>query len=440
MDSLIRNIRNVQTSIVNICVQVKIEVEYDPLYLVYNIFKLDDLATLCHRKMGKLAVSHKTTRDKIKSVIECAKHNVANGTRDKVYFPYVNRDLYHKNAQGYFQSQFIAIRQSTYYPKGTSLIFTNGIVMCVGIKNNIKLSIENTLQKISNVLQTSILIKDISIVNIVVSFRLPFSLDFMKLKKFLDAHNISYTNNNNTFSGFFIKILIPIQPLSGQTYYDFYQKRLPVNHEHYRVITLLLFENGVCSLLGNQSYQDWQIQPDILMGLFINFSHGRNAISESEVEHIISYFNFKPLDWYCKINFFFKASQRQENCEEDLPNTRFDDSILFMRQYNEENIFSEHDEQADLSKPLNLIKDGSMKIIKDKDKIIMISNDFVKRIGANFAGNPERHCGSYRARYKELNDRRVFSNRHDIKNICNIVNMKTAKNSNKLSHYCCNCT
>lgn len=425
MDSLIRNMNTIKTSIVNVCVQLRIEVEYDPLFLINQVFEIQN-QTISHSLIKKIAKKNKTTYAKVHEVF-------TKSPNEKVYFPYIDRLMYHKRAQGFIQTQFIAIRQSTYHPENTSLIFTNGIVMLVGIKgSNIKTAIENNVQKICNILQGPVLISESCVVNIVVSFRLPFHLDFLKLNHILTLHGITYSNNINNFSGFFVKILIPIKPLeNNQRLCEFYDQMLPVTHDNYRVITLLLFENGVCSLLGNQSIQDWQIQPRILMGLFIHFSHGPQSIAEGEISQLMSYFNFKPLEWYFLINFFFKQTTSAPVITTTI-DSKYSRGILFSsNDYDDDDDGEGGDDVDDDS---CLLKDGAMKIVGD-DKVVMISKDFATKIVANNPGNPERHCGSYRTRYKEIHDRREFSKSKVIRSICSkLIDKKVCTKK-----YCCSC-
>lgn len=494
MNSYITKIDS-KLNIVNICVKIHIEIKQNPLYLIVDVFKFrkkrESNGTLFFVPSSKvfqfLMKKYKVSRTKIMEVINMAKKAQRDGAepndlRYHVFFPHINKTLYHRNGQGYVQSQFTAIRQFIEYPENTCLNFEKAIIMCVGIKNYIKSSIENNLAKISNILQSDVRVVSSEVVNIVVSFRLPFGISFSKLKEFLNVNNIYYNNNNNTFSGFFVKILVPTKPInqnSTRSFVDFYDQQLPVNHKNYRVVTLLLFNIGVVVILGNQGFQDWQVNYNLLKGFFIHFSNGTNKLNDSEVRELSRLYNFKGLDWFGSINFFLKSDKKcslsrveeygkyqedyvlfnyQDNCKKTLHSTEYD-MIKYMNSYilteEEPGDFEKYIEDKKRERRLlddrhqrdnstegtetyvtsNLMKDGSIKIVDVKKlrrnqqyhhiavegtkKVLMITKDFesLMEASASHPGNPQHHNSSYRNKYPQMKIQKQILNTNMLKGL-----------------------
>lgn len=331
MNNFIRNFQD-EIKISNIIIQLKVEVFHDPIYLLTNVLnnnsswkhKSDDITfSISETNLKKIKSTYNVDTDIITEILKKCKTQLKNLSNDDeaisknfVWFPYIDKEKYRVNGLNFIQTQFPAIQQHTINPKSTSLITANGNIMCVGLKNNLNASVENVVQKLSNVLQKPIKITKNEIVNIIVTFNVPFKLNNRTIVDFFQISNIVYSANYNSFSGCFVKLLVPPDPINCDPV-RYYSQKLPVTLQNYRAITLLFFpQDGKCVLLGNQNIQDWNIARNLLMGFFINFSSGPKALSDNEVRKMQVYLKFNSLEWYDDVSFFLKTDNLEKMKEE----------------------------------------------------------------------------------------------------------------------------
>ena len=342
------------------------------------------------------------------------------------WFPYFDKELYRRNGLNFIQSQFTAVRQQTKKPESTCLIFQNSYVMFVGLRSEIKKCIEVALQKICDTIEKPIRIFESKIVNTVVRFRLPFHVNIPSIRKFLSLNNFEYHYNTNRFTGVFIKFLVPTRylqhedkkVLNMEKVFEFYQGRLPVIYTNYRAITLLLFECGICSFLGNQKVQDWEITYQLFMGFFIHFSAGPKALSDAEVNIIKKIYGYKDLNWYSSVNFFHRFDINKQPCsEEEMAEMN---SLSFTDTINDESGDEDYDDDEAISYMLK----------NNKFKRSDIKGDYVK---VRHFFTPQRENYIFRDYLKECRNnmkRNININRNDDNTNTNTHNNNKNNNNN----------
>lgn len=166
------------------------------------------------------------------------------------------------------QKQFTAFRLHSQIPNYTALIFQNGSMMIVGVKdkNQIAACVEQTARQLADAISRNIILSRVQTVNIVVSFSFP-PLNFSNLQCFFKNNSVPFIHNPHTFPGLFLKVMIPKHSiLNNQSIFDFYNTHRRV--QDYRMITVLLFQVGKVVLLGTQGEQDWHVAHKMLTALF----------------------------------------------------------------------------------------------------------------------------------------------------------------------------
>ena len=170
------------------------------------------------------------------------------------------------------QKQFTAFRLHCQIPNFSALIFQNGSMMIVGVKDEglIIDSVKMTALQLADAINKNVMLTKVQTVNIVASFSLP-PLNFTNLQFFLNNNSVPFIHNPHTFPGLFIKVMIPKHTIpEGQSIFDFYHAHHQV--KNYRMITVLVFQGGKAVILGTQGKQDWHVAHEMITALFEKIS------------------------------------------------------------------------------------------------------------------------------------------------------------------------
>ena len=185
--------------------------------------------------------------------------------------PPIVKHLLFKNTINSSQKQFTAFRLHCQIPNFSALIFQNGSMMIVGVKNKDKIieCVRMTTLQLADAINKNVVLTKVQTVNIVASFSLP-PLNFINLRHFLLNNYVPFIHNPHTFPGLFIKVMIPKHSIpDGQSIFQFYQTN--ENVQDYRMITVLVFQGGKVVILGMQGEQDWYVAHEMMTALFSQF-------------------------------------------------------------------------------------------------------------------------------------------------------------------------
>ena len=166
------------------------------------------------------------------------------------------------------QKQFTAFRLHYQNPNFSALIFQNGSMMIVGVKDKERIidCVKMTTLHLADAINKNVMLTKVQTVNIVASFSLS-PLNFTNLQFFLNNNSVPFIHNPHTFPGLFIKVMIPKHTIpEGQSIFDFYHTHNQV--QDYRMITVLVFQGGKAVILGTQGRQDWHVAHEMITALF----------------------------------------------------------------------------------------------------------------------------------------------------------------------------
>lgn len=241
--------------------------------------------------------------------------------------------------------QFTAYRLHFADPSFSALMFENGSIMIVGLKDRDKIidCVDTSLKNLADAINTDIMIGRVSIVNIVTSFNL-FPIDFKSLQEYLRANNKAFIYNPLTFPGLFLRINVPNYIIKRRSIQKFYESSKAGGCRDFRPIKVLIFQQGKTVMLGTQGEQDWIIAFEMLFALLINFTTSQgNASLDMTIDQrteLQKKYKFPRLGWFRKNKHFLLS-----NNDGGADDIYWEDMERGINQSNRENQeYKQHDE------------------------------------------------------------------------------------------------
>lgn len=241
----------------------------------------------------------------------------------------INKVLLNRYTINSSLKQFTAYRLYFADPSFSALLFENGSIMIVGVKDKDRIidCVMESLQNMADAIKTDIALYKVKTVNIVTSFNL-FPIDFRKFQEYLKINNNPFIYNPLTFPGLFIRVLVPKHLLKTKKICQFYDKTEDMSQ--YRLLTVLIFHRGKTVTLGTQSEQDWIIAFEMLFALLINFTASDGSsdptMNEEQRLNLQNKFDLPLLDWFSENQRFMLGNNMQQQ-EQQRQQPQQDDDI-----------------------------------------------------------------------------------------------------------------
>lgn len=218
------------------------------------------------------------------------------------------------------QKQFTACKQRWNHPSSSVLVFVNGPVIIVGVREfgHAKYCAYRVGSLIADSIRSDVTLVRNQTVNIVTTFVLT-KLDFSALETFAIKNNILNIYMKECFPGMFFPVLVPKHPLpnnmSVAEYYSWARQVLgarPKNEELTASVfcrrKFLVFRTSNITILGACSQNDGDILYRMICASLIHFVDKSLLTSEDVVFYRKLQLNIPPLSWFTYVNFFLRTN------------------------------------------------------------------------------------------------------------------------------------